>query len=168
MRIGELAADLGVPVDTIRFYERSGLLSGPTRKANGYRDYRPEDASHLRLLIDLRRLDVPLDIAASLARSCHAGHCSTASGELPLQIGRQRGEIRARMDGLRALDDRLADLERHLREQPPTRAAGDVSATGSLRARLPVLEESGPCCDAASAVIGVAEGGCACCSPVPG
>lgn len=152
MRIGELARAVGVPADTIRFYERSGLLRGPVRRANGYRDYGPDDAAHLRLLIDLRRLDIPLDIAAYLAQSCHAGHCATAGAELPALLERQRAEIAARIDGLRALDARLADLGRHLDERRPARG------------RLPVLDASGPCCDAASAVIGVAEGGCACCS----
>ena len=152
MQIGALAREVGVAADTIRFYERSGLLKGPTRTANGYRAYRPEDAAHLRLLIDLRRLGLPLDVAASLARSCHAGHCATARAELPGLVERQRSEIAARIAGLRELDARLADLERHLGEP------------GQERGRLPVLDADGPCCDAASAVIGVAEGGCACCS----
>jgi len=39
MRIGELSAATGVDVETIRYYERDGLLAAPVRQANGYRTY---------------------------------------------------------------------------------------------------------------------------------
>jgi MerR family transcriptional regulator, copper efflux regulator len=41
MRIGELAAQAGLTTDTIRFYEKVGLVAG-ARRANGYRDFPPE------------------------------------------------------------------------------------------------------------------------------
>ena len=47
MRIGELAAATGTTTETLRFYERSGLLPRAERSANGYRDYRPEVISLL-------------------------------------------------------------------------------------------------------------------------
>lgn len=47
MRIGEVAGAVGVPTQTIRFYERKGLLPQPRRGPNGYREY---DASTLTLL----------------------------------------------------------------------------------------------------------------------
>ena len=42
MRIGELAKTAGLTPDTIRFYEREGLLEAPPRTPSGYRDYGPE------------------------------------------------------------------------------------------------------------------------------
>lgn len=51
MRIGEVAEAAGVPAQTIRFYERRGLLSQPARTSNGYRDY---DASVLPRLAFIR------------------------------------------------------------------------------------------------------------------
>ena len=47
MQIGELAAATGLSRDTLRFYEKRGLLT-PRRGANGYRDYPPEAAQWLR------------------------------------------------------------------------------------------------------------------------
>ncbi len=41
MRIGELAKTAGVTPDTIRYYEREGLLPPPERTPSGYRDYGP-------------------------------------------------------------------------------------------------------------------------------
>jgi DNA-binding transcriptional MerR regulator len=154
MRIGELADRVGVPADTVRFYEREGWLPRPPRQDNGYREYAEADVEHLRLLIDLRRLELPLDEAARLASYCHSGHCADTSAELPGLIATRRAELGDRMARLRDLDARLADLERHVVQARPARRP------------LTVLAGPAPCCDAASAVTGIAEGGCACCSPV--
>ena len=151
MRIGELARQVGVSTDTVRFYERSGWLPRASRRDNDYRDYGEPDVEHLRLLIDLRRLDVPLDDAARIASWCHSGHCADATAELPRLIDERRVEIADRIAGLQALDARLAGLEGHLRRP---------------RRSLAVLDAAGPCCAAADAVVGSAEGACACCSPV--
>jgi DNA-binding transcriptional MerR regulator len=150
VRIGELASSVGVSPDTIRYYEREGLLPRPPRSGNGYRDYGDEDAEHLRLVADLRRLDISLDAAARLATWCHSGHCDRTSAELPRELSQRRREIAARIDGLRALDARLARLERHLAAAGPTGARG-----------LPVVS-SGACCSAAEAV--TAEAACLCCA----
>jgi DNA-binding transcriptional MerR regulator len=148
MRIGELARQVGVSTDTVRFYERSGWLPRATRQDNAYRDYAEADVEHLRLLIELRRLDVPLEDAARIAGWCHSGHCADTSSELPDLIGRRRADIAERMASLRALDARLAALERHLVR--PGRVLAMLAGPGAA------------CCDAASAVVtGVR---CGCCS----
>lgn len=148
MRIGELAERVGVATDTLRFYERSGWLPRPQRRDNAYREYGEADVEHIRLLVDLRRLEIPLDEAARIASWCHAGHCGDTTAELPAVIARQREDIAGRIEGLRALDARLESLQRHL-----TRA----------RPALNVLTGGAPCCDVAHAVIGTIEGTCACC-----
>ena len=150
MRIGELAREVGVSTDTVRFYERSGWLPRASRRDNAYREYGPADVEHLRLLIDLRRLDLPLEDAARIAGWCHSGHCAESNAELPRMIEERRAEIGDRIAGLQALDSRLTDLIGHL---------------GRPRRALAVLD--GPCCDAADAVVGAAEGRCPCCSSRP-
>lgn len=150
MRIGELAQRVGVSTDTVRFYERSGWLPRASRRDNDYRDYGEPDVEHLRLLIDLRRLDVPLGDAGRIANWCHSGHCADTTAELPRLIGERRADIADRIAGLQALDARLGGLERHL-----TRP----------RKLLQVADATGPCCDAADAVVSSEAVGCACCSP---
>lgn len=152
MRIGELAKQVGVSTDTVRFYERSGWLPPALRRDNDYREYGQSDVEHLRLLIDLRRLDVPLGDAGQIASWCHSGHCATTTEHLPGLIAERRAEIADRIAGLQDLDARLAGLTRHIAR--PRRA-------------ITVLAPEGPCCDAADAVVQSAEGGCACCSPAP-
>ncbi|NOU33232.1 MAG: MerR family transcriptional regulator [Polyangiaceae bacterium] len=48
MRIGELAKRAKVPVDTIRFYEKRGVLPAPKRAVSGYRSYTERDLTALR------------------------------------------------------------------------------------------------------------------------
>ena len=50
MTIGRLAARAGVNVDTIRYYERNGLLPAPARRASGYREYALADIERLRFI----------------------------------------------------------------------------------------------------------------------
>jgi MerR family transcriptional regulator, mercuric resistance operon regulatory protein len=50
MRIGEVAAQAGVNVQTIRFYERRGLLKKPRRLPSGYRDYPAEVVKLIRFI----------------------------------------------------------------------------------------------------------------------
>jgi DNA-binding transcriptional MerR regulator len=149
MRIGELAQQVGVSTDTVRFYERSGWLPRPARRENDYREYGERDAEHLRLLIDLRRLDVPLEDAAQIASWCHSGHCSDTTSELPRLIAERRAVISDRVSGLQALDATLARLQRHLQAKRPA---------------LTVLGAGAACCDTASAVTS-SDGACSCCLP---
>lgn len=153
MRIGELARELGVTAHAVRFYEKAGWLPQPGRAENGYRDYDVADLEHLRLLVDLRRLDLPLDSAARLASWCHSGHCEQTSAVLPQQLAERRAEIAARIAGLRALDARLASLEQHLETGQP-RFAGELQMLAG---------DTAPCCAAAAAVEDVSTG-CACCA----
>ena len=136
MRIGELARSLGVSADTLRFYERSGVLPRPPRGKNGYRAYGPAEQDRVRLLLDLRRLDIPLVEAARLAGWCQSGHCTETTAELPQVIAAKRAELRDRIAGLAVLDARLASLERHLRLAP-----------------LPMAGAAAACCSAAGAVL---------------
>jgi len=50
MRIGEVAAAAGLPTQTIRFYERKGLLPQPRRGPNGYRVYDSSTLTRLRFI----------------------------------------------------------------------------------------------------------------------
>jgi DNA-binding transcriptional MerR regulator len=149
MRIGELARDVGVSTDAVRFYERAGWLPRPQRRENDYREYSDTDVEHLRLLVDLRRLEIPLEEAAQIAGWCHAGHCLDTTEQLPALIAARRAAVAERIARLQELDDRLARLSTHVR-------AG--------RRTLPMIGAATACCDAAGAVMD-ADGACNCCQP---
>jgi MerR family copper efflux transcriptional regulator len=122
MRIGELAAELGVSPKALRFYEERGVLPPARRGANRYREFGPEDVARVRVLIGLRRLDVPLDEAAELASLCAAGECQRVAEELRGLIAERRGQIARRSVELQALDVELARLDDALGSGAPPRS----------------------------------------------
>jgi len=60
MRIGELARQAGVSVQTVRFYERRGLLPKPARTAAGYRQYQDQDLEIVRTIKRLQQFGCTL------------------------------------------------------------------------------------------------------------
>jgi MerR family mercuric resistance operon transcriptional regulator len=78
MRIGEAATASGCHIETIRYYERVGLLPHPARTGGGYRDYLPQEVDRLRFITRGRELGFSLDEIRSLLTlsddptlSCH-------------------------------------------------------------------------------------------------
>lgn len=108
MRIGCLARATGVDVETIRYYERIGLLPAPQREANGYRAYGERHLGRLAFIRHCRTLDMPLsDIRLLLGFLAEpAGDCSAVNRAIDAQLER----VRARLDSLRALERQLAAL----------------------------------------------------------
>src|SRR5918994_3395878 len=77
MRIGALARQASVDVQTVRYYEREGLLAAPSRTASGYRAYGPEHLERLKFVRHCRSLDMPLteikrliDLSSDASVSC--------------------------------------------------------------------------------------------------
>jgi MerR family copper efflux transcriptional regulator len=66
MTIGRLATAAGVGIDTVRFYEREGLLPRPRRTASGYRQYAEADAERLRFIRRAKTLGFTLDEVGEL------------------------------------------------------------------------------------------------------
>lgn len=60
LTIGQLAKRAGVGVETVRFYERQGLLPEPDRRASGYRQYDPAAAARLRFIRRAQQLGFTL------------------------------------------------------------------------------------------------------------
>ena len=74
LRSGQLAAAAGVNVQTLRYYERRGLLPVPERSLGGHREYGPQAARLLRVIKTAQRLGFTLDeIAQLLDISAHRG-----------------------------------------------------------------------------------------------
>ncbi len=71
MKISEAAASSGCHLETIRYYERVGLMPKPRRTASGYRAYRDEEVDRLRFITRSRDLGFSLDEIRSLLRLEH-------------------------------------------------------------------------------------------------
>lgn len=108
MRIGQLAAAAGVDAETIRYYERIGILPPPTRSANGYRAYKAAQLERLAFIRHCRSLDMPLDeIRRLLAFVDRPGEDRSGIDRL---IDAQLARVRTRLASLQALERQLAAL----------------------------------------------------------
>lgn len=128
LTIGQLAARAGVGVETVRFYERRGLLAAPPRRPSGYRMYGDEVVRRLRFIRRAQELGFSLaEIEELLA----------LRGDSPdaCQAARERAAAK-----LADLDERMADLER-MRE---ALAALAHSCDAHVGAGCPILEALEP------------------------
>jgi Hg(II)-responsive transcriptional regulator len=100
MQIGEIARRAGVNVQTVRYYERRGLLEEPRRRASGYREYTEGSLQRLRFIRRAQELGFTLgEIGELLALRLHPR--TTAS------------DVKARALGkLEEVDARIRDLTR--------------------------------------------------------
>jgi len=108
MRIGELATKAGVDVQTVRFYEREGLIEAPSRTASGYRAYAPAHLERLNFVRHCRSLDMPLaGIKRLTALSTDRGvSCEQVDALVQAHLER----IRAKLGALQALEKQLSAL----------------------------------------------------------
>jgi len=68
MKIGEISKTTGIPVETIRYYEKIGLVPAPDRLASGYRQYRQSHLDRLLFIKRCRNLDMAQDEIRELIR----------------------------------------------------------------------------------------------------
>ena len=108
MRIGELAAEAGVNLQTIRFYERRGLLREPPRLMSGYRTYSPEAVRTIRFIKRCQRLGFSLAEITELLlererRSANAAKVRAMAEAKLRDIDEHIGELQTMRDELRRL-----------------------------------------------------------------
>lgn len=96
MRIGELASELGITAQAVRFYERGGLLKEPARTNAGYRQYGPDDLKRLRFIRQAKDLGFTLTEIAGMLRMHDAGRapCSEVIAIAEHHLEEVEAEIR--------------------------------------------------------------------------
>jgi MerR family mercuric resistance operon transcriptional regulator len=100
LRIGKLAEAAGVGVETIRFYERRGLLAQPERQRPGYRAYAQDDVARIRFIKSAQQLGFTLKEIAELL-------------QLEQDSRARCGDVQQRAaDKVRAVDEKIAALLR--------------------------------------------------------
>ena len=109
MRIKKRADATGVDVDTIRYYEKQGLLPEPARQDNGYRDYASTHLERLAFIRHCRALEMPLvDIRTLLGALDAPGEPHPDVDRL---VQEQIDKVRVRLQSMRALEKQLLLLQ---------------------------------------------------------
>jgi DNA-binding transcriptional MerR regulator len=107
MKIGEVAHHAGVAIDTLRFYERRGVLPPPPRRPSGYRVYSQATIERVRFVKQLQELGLTLDEVRAVLRDVDAATVDCKSGVKRFEAVLQR--IDDKLAALRATRRRLTD-----------------------------------------------------------
>jgi DNA-binding transcriptional MerR regulator len=103
MKIGEIAKQSGVTVDTVRFYERVGVLPAPERRPSGYRDYAPDTIERIQLTRELQAIGFTLTDVVDALAAHDAGGATCESEQWRLEAVLHRVEDKlAELTALRA------------------------------------------------------------------
>lgn len=108
MKIGELAKASHVEVETIRYYERIGLLAAPARTDGGYRTYARAHLERLVFIRHCRALDISLADIGRLLR--FVDDPGEECGEIDRLVDTQLARVRARLSSLQTLERQLVVL----------------------------------------------------------
>ena len=122
MQIKELAGATGVDVDTIRFYEKEGLLPEPGRRANGYRNYEPGHLERLAFIRHCRALEISLPDVRRLLSAVDAP--KAACMDVDQLVDEQLMRLRARLKSMKALEKQLLKLRSACNGQHPDAHCG--------------------------------------------
>ena len=113
MKIGELAAQAGCDVQTVRYYEREALLEAPEREASGYRRYALKHLARLRFIRQL------IEYADAPQQSC---------AEVDVLLDEHIAQVHQRVVALTALERKLTALRAECKGANATRARAPATA----------------------------------------
>ncbi len=128
LTIGQLARRAGVGVETVRFYEREGLIPEPPRRPSGYRDYPLESVARIvfirrakELGFTLREIHELLELRVTPRRSCaHVKRSADA----------KIADIEGKIAALRRMRSALNDLVKACEKRAPTKECPILASLG--------------------------------------
>lgn len=130
MRIKDLSKAVDIPTETIRYYERTGLLPPAKRTENNYRVYDKNDESRLRFIKNCRALDMNLEeVRELIVFIAHAQedpeHKDDCSG-VRVIVDEHLGHVRERLRSLKQLEKQLERLLKACDHPEPAASCGMV------------------------------------------
>jgi len=108
MNIGQLARQAGVPIDTVRYYERQRLIPEPVRSASGYRQYERDDVTRLNFIRRAKTLGFTLEEIGELMAI--SGHSSNDMKQMKTVAGKKLEVVEQRLAELARMRDALRGL----------------------------------------------------------
>ncbi len=117
LKTGELAKQAGVNVETLRFYEREGLLAEPPRRASGYREYPPATVQRIRFIQRAKELGFTLrEIKGLLELRVDP---DTTCAEVREQAAEKIAEVKQKISDLKRIERALNKLMNSCRGSGP-------------------------------------------------
>lgn len=122
MTIKEVSKKFGITMDTLRYYERVGMIPPVTRAANGNRDYQEEDMNWVALAICMRSAGLPVEGIVEYVRLFQDGP-STMTARLDL-LSKQRELLKKQRQ---QVDDTIERLNGKIERYEVAIETGDLS-----------------------------------------
>lgn len=143
MKIGQVASASDVGVETVRFYEREGLIDAPPRRPSGYRCYPPDTVARIRFIRRAKQLGFSLaDIGELLhLRVDPDCTCATIRRRAKAKIADVEGRIRE----LETMRDALVQITQQCEGDGPVSECpilDAIAGTDAFRAQMPVTRSS--------------------------
>ena len=108
LTIGKVAKHAGVGIDTVRFYERKGLIAEPPRGGSGYRQYPGDTVSRIRFIRRAKELGFSLqEIRELLALRINP---KVSSGEVKARAEAKIADIDVKIRGLQSMKETLVAI----------------------------------------------------------
>lgn len=137
LRSGQVAAAAGVNLQTLRYYERRGLVAEPDRTLGGHRLYPPEAVTLLRVIKTAQRLGFTLDEIAELLDAGTHRHGRRPDAGLQARAKAKLAEVERKLDDLAVIRDAL--------RQALAAGCDDlIACAGSRYCPLPLAELAEP------------------------
>ncbi len=135
LKIGELAVRTGCLVETVRYYERKGLLPIPARSENNYRLYDEFHVERLQFIRHCRSLDMTLEEIGVLLsfRDAPDDNC----GEVNILLDKHIGHVEDRIEQLKGLADQLQQLRKTCLTSQAAKNCGILQGLASADDSLP-------------------------------
>jgi DNA-binding transcriptional MerR regulator len=108
--IGQLAHDAGVNIETVRYYERRGLLREPPRSISGYRQYSAIDLRRLQFIARAKQLGFTLAEIASLVGDQDSSETTESVLIMARSKVQELDQHRKELDNTRSRLERLIDI----------------------------------------------------------
>lgn len=135
MRIGAIAKQAGVPVETVRYYEKIGLLPEPIRDGSGYRSYRRAHLDRLLFIKRCRNLDMAQEEIRELIRLAEQPEADCS--DVDALLARHLDHVRERLKELASLEQTLVQLQAACTDG---RTVSECGILGGLTSELDTLD----------------------------
>lgn len=129
MKIGELSRATAIAVETIRYYEKIGLLPEPERDASGYRAYRNAHLDRLLFIKRCRNLDMAQEEIRELIRLAEQPEADCS--EVDALLARHLVHVRERLRELASLEETLVQLQEACSDARTVRECGILGGLSS-------------------------------------
>ena len=119
LSVSELAGRAGVAPSTVRFYERTGLLSTAQRAGNGYRLFDESAIGELLFIARAKGIGLTLDEIQELVRVWPTGQCHMLQARLPGFLERHLAQVRVQAEDLGGFERQLVAVLNRLAARSP-------------------------------------------------